>query len=103
AATSPGTGRSGRRNLTPTTDAVPSSPSGCRMRQVPGARPSRLCLSYRRPPPICLARIQLVEARRFLNENGSSGWIRTSNPPVNRSGPENLQNETKRDEDDENQ
>jgi hypothetical protein len=34
---------------------------------------------------------------------GSSGWIRTSNPPVNRSGPEDRPSETKRDEDDENQ
>jgi len=38
-----------------------------------------------------------------LEKSGSSGWIRTSNPPVNRSGPEDLPSEMKRDEDDENQ
>jgi transposase len=31
-----------------------------------------------------LTRIQLVGRRRFPNEFGSSGWTRTSNPPVNR-------------------
>jgi amidase len=41
--------------------------------------------------------------RNGPRENGSSGWTRTSNPPVNRSGPEDLPSETKRDKDDENQ
>ena len=34
---------------------------------------------------------------------GSSGWIRTSNPPVNRSDPENASSEMKGDQGDENQ
>ena len=40
---------------------------------------------------------------KFAKRIGSSGWIRTSNPPVNRSDPEDLPSEMKRDEDDENQ
>ena len=40
---------------------------------------------------------------QIIEKIGSSGWIRTSNPPVNRSGPEDLPSDTTRDEDDENQ
>ena len=40
---------------------------------------------------------------RSALEVSSSGWIRTSNPPVNRSDPEDRPSETKHDEDDENQ
>jgi hypothetical protein len=42
-----------------------------------------------------LGRAKVVE---FVKENGSSGWTRTSNPPVNRSAPEDPRSETKRDE-----
>jgi hypothetical protein len=34
---------------------------------------------------------------------GSSGWIRTSNPPVHRSAPDDRPSDTQRDEGDENQ
>jgi hypothetical protein len=40
---------------------------------------------------------------QIIEKIGSSGWIRTSTPPVNRSDPEDRPSETKRDEDDENQ
>jgi hypothetical protein len=41
--------------------------------------------------------------RQTTEKIGSSGWIRTSNPPVNRSDPDDRPSETKRDEGDENQ
>jgi hypothetical protein len=38
------------------------------------------------------------EARQ-ITENGSSGWIRTNNPPVNSSGPDERSQSTEGDED----
>jgi hypothetical protein len=43
------------------------------------------------------------EAREFVRKSGSSGWTRTSNPPVNRSAPEYRPSKTDDDENGENQ
>jgi hypothetical protein len=40
---------------------------------------------------------------QIIEKIGSSGWIRTSNPPVNRSGPEDRPTAMTDDEDDETQ
>jgi hypothetical protein len=44
-----------------------------------------------------------AKAPRFARKSGSSGWTRTSNPPVNRSDTEIVPTATKSDEGDDNQ